>query len=225
MLFGKAFSFHLLRSVHAYYFSDYIKINGCSKNLLYYVMYTVLCCAEWIAETVYGIEMHFHNAKNTHKIRNWIRDKEFELELSREKYLLIPIFGVIFRVTSLIVSLCGVAYQIVYLKLSYPYLLQSCIFWVHLNLETSSFEKLMPKLQLHKSNLLSSCCCLSLFRSLFPSKKKLWNENIEMTSCCEQNGRYNVNNVLAKKFVSRMGSSHTQQQQQRVNEEEYIWQK
>lgn len=28
----KSISFHLLRSVHAYYFSDYIKINGCSRE-------------------------------------------------------------------------------------------------------------------------------------------------------------------------------------------------
>lgn len=28
----KSILFHLLRSVHAYYFSDYIKINGCSRE-------------------------------------------------------------------------------------------------------------------------------------------------------------------------------------------------
>lgn len=38
----KSILFHLLRSVHAYYFSDYIKINGCSKNLL---------CVMYVAES------------------------------------------------------------------------------------------------------------------------------------------------------------------------------
>lgn len=60
--------------------------------------------------------------------------------------------------------------------------------------------------------------CLSFASTLSrsSSQKLCVNKMEKMTSRCEQNGRYNVNNVPEKVFG-------WQSETQRVNEEEYIW--